>query len=355
MKVLTEVSSSFFSSPEAHLDGEGAFLEHIHSSEGGFSELYRINRMGRFRVLKCLKPAFRGNPTYEGLLRKEFEIGFSLDHPNICQYYAFQQVDGLGSCIEMEWIDGQTLEHLTSNGSLGAAIADSIIDQICDALSYIHSKQVLHKDLKPSNILVTHKGNVVKLIDFGLSDSSGHSVLKIPAGTAVFTAPEVLKGADADVRSEVYSLGLVIASLGPRHRFVVRKCCEPRPGRRYASVSEVKKALHSNWPFISGILFILLVAVFALYPLVSRWFSPAETPSAPEPESVLVDTTRLGPEDAASAPAILPSSSPEVRALPGKSEKAKEPATAKPSATQDQTVDESLIDELFRQATDLFE
>lgn len=351
--MLQEVSSSFFSSPEEQQDGEVPFLEQIHSSDGGFCDLYRINKMGRFRVLKCLKPEYRGNPTYEGLLRKEFEIGYGLDHPNICQYYSMKHLDPLGNCIEMEWIDGRTLDLFVSEEHPGPSVSDAVIDQICDALTYIHSKQVLHKDLKPSNILVTHLGNVVKLIDFGLSDSSGHSVLKIPAGTAIYTAPEVLKGACADIRSEIYSLGLVIALLGPRHRLVARKCCDPRPGRRYTSVTEVKKALHSNWPFVSGILFILLVAAFALYPLVSHWSSHPVTPAAPEPELALTDTSESHP---AAAPATLPASvqSPPPAAM-APQDKSKQPAAAEPADTQDQSIDESLIDELFHQATDLFE
>ena len=345
--MLTTDSSSFFSTPQEPEDGSSVFLDLIHSSENGFCELYRINSMGRFRVLKCLKSVFRDNPTYEGLLRKEFEIGYGLDHPNICQYYAFKHVEGLGNCIEMEWIDGRTLESVIAEEHPGATLCDSIVDQICSALSYVHSKQVLHRDLKPSNILVTHKGDVVKLIDFGLSDSASHSVLKIPAGTVIYTAPEVLKGAEADVRSEIYSLGLVIAALSPRHRLVVRKCCEPRPGRRYSSVAEVQKALHSKWPFVSGVLFILLVAAFALYPYVSGWFSRAKAPAGPpEQVTVPVDTLALNPADTASMDPPSVSSSQST-----KPHTTKAPAPA----TQDSSVDEGLIDELFRQATDLFE
>ena len=350
MKVHSEDSSSFFTLPEEPLEGRGVFLDTIPGSEGGFCELYRINKMGRFRVLKCLKTKFRGNPTYEGLLRKEFEIGYSLDNPNICQYFSLKYVEGLGNCIEMEWIDGRSLEYLIANEHPSAVLSDSIIDQLCDALAYMHSKQVLHKDIKPSNILVTFKGNAVKLIDFGLSDSSSHSVFKIPSGTAIYTAPEVLKGAEADVRSDIYSLGLVIASFGARHRLVVRKCCAPRPARRYSSVVEVKKALHSNWPYVSGLLFILLVAAFALYPVLSRWLSRPEPPTVQEPETVLVDTSLFGPEDAASAPEVSASSSPASKTTAPISKK----QTA-PEHPQEQPVDEGLIDELFRQATDLFE
>ena len=349
MKVLTEDTSSFFSSPEEVSETSAPFLELIHSSEGGFCELYRINVLGRFRVLKCLKTEYRGNPVYEGLLRKEFEIGFALDHPNICQYYSFRHSDALGNCIEMEWIDGRTLEELIAQERPSPVESDAIFDQICDALSYIHSKQTLLRDLKPSNILVTHKGNVVKLIDFGLSDSASHSVLKIPAGTAIYTAPEVLKGAEADVRSEIYSLGLVIASLGNRHRSVVRKCCEPRQRLRYSSVAEVKKALHSRWPYVSGVLFILLVAAFALYPVVSRWFTHSAITEETKPETVQVDTTVLAPEDAASA---------DLQSSPAsavKTDRRKQETPKQTSTEEEKPVDNDAIDELFRQATELFE
>lgn len=348
--MLKEETSSFFTSPDEPGQGDGPFLEPIHSSENGYCMLYRINRLGRFRVLKCLKPEYRGNPTYEGLLRKEFEIGFGLDHPNICQYYSFRHTGELGNCIEMEWVDGRTLEELLAGGRPGAELQMSVLDQLCDALSYMHSKQVLHRDIKPSNIIVTHKGDVVKVIDFGFSDSDSHSVLKASAGTALYTAPEVLKGAPAGISSDIYSLGLIIAALTGRHRAVVRRCCDPRPARRYSSVADVKKALHSKWPAVSGILFILLVASFALFPYVSGWFSRADVAAEhPEPITVPVDTSVLTPADTLSLDP--PSSVAPARHVKSP---AKEPA---PQVTtpQEEPVDDTVIDELFRQATELFE
>lgn len=321
-------------------------MEPIHGSGSGPCALYRINRMGRFRVLKCLRPEYRGLPVYEGLLKKEFEIGYSLEHPNICQYFSFIKHAELGNCIEMEWIDGRTLEELTAAEHPGKELQDKILDELCDALSYMHSKQVLHRDLKPSNILVTHKGNTVKLIDFGLSDSDGHSILKVPAGTAVYTAPEVLGGSEADVRSEVYSLGLIIAGLGGRHRNIVRKCCERRPSHRYSSVAEVKKALHSPWPAVSGVLFLLLIALFALWPYIGRLLRSRVEPETDIPVTVQVDTSLLSPADTVSI------DTPSVS-----STKRKAPAPQEPSApaSTEETVDGSVIDELFQRATELFE
>lgn len=349
--MLTEVTSSFFATPEEASEVNATLLEPMHSSENSFCDLYRVNKLGRFRVLKCLKPEFRGNSVYEGLLRKDFEIGYALDHPNICQYYSLFRHESLGNCIEMEWIDGRTLEELQSDSQPSKDLQDKILDQLCDALSYMHSKQVLHRDIKPSNIIVTYKGSIVKLIDFGLSDSTSHSVLKIPAGTAIYTAPEVLKGSPADVRSEVYSLGLVIASLGNRHRNVVRKCCEKRPQNRYATVSDVKKALHSRLPYVSGILFIVLVAIFALFPYISGLFSKETLPDNQDP-----------PKDQSSAVEVIDTldvaadipGQPDSTTMPQTQIKTK-PKVQPPPAEKEETFDEAVIDELFRQATDMFE
>ncbi len=365
--MLSEDPSSFFSAPEAPSQDGPVFLEPFHSSESGYCELWRINRLGRFMVLKCLKAEFRGNPVYEGLLRKEFQIGFSLDHPNIRRYYSFQSVEGLGNCIEMEWIDGRTLEELITGESHSSALDDSLIDQLCDALSYIHSKQVLHRDLKPSNILVSFKGNTVKLIDFGLSDSDSHSVLKFPAGTAAYAAPEVIQGRTGDVRSEIWSLGLIIAALTRRHRLVVRKCCERRPQNRYSSVTEVRKALHSRWPLVSGVLFIALMAAVALLPNVSGWFSGAIATSVPvndRPVTAPVDTSALTPADTASIdippatpaqPASAAASSPPSHEKPKAVGKEPAQSAPHPDASKGESVEGTVIDDLFRQATELFE
>ena len=156
------------------------------SSEVGYSEIYRAKIDGKFVVLKSLKPELRGIPMYEHLLRKEYEIGYDLDHPNICQIQRFGKFIGLGNCIVMQWIDGVTLRSML--GHMDAGQERKVIDGICDALEYIHSKQIVHRDLKPENIIITHNGQNVKLIDFGLSDADRFAVLKIPADKALCRA-----------------------------------------------------------------------------------------------------------------------------------------------------------------------
>lgn len=335
---MQEANSDFFTAPDIHLSADISNLHLLHHSEQSYCDIFRIDRMGRFRVLKCLQPKYRGNPLYENLLRKEFEIGYSLRHPGIVEYYGFPAVEGLGNCIEMDWVDGRTLAEEMQKGPLDKALEDKVLEELCDALSYLHSRQVVHRDLKPSNILLTHAGDNVRLIDFGFSDSDTHSILKTPAGTVNYTAPEVLSGGKADARSDIYSLGLIIGQLSRRHRWVVRKCCETRPLKRYSSVSQVKKALHGHSAVLAGVLFILLAAGITLYPY---WQKPAESPA----ETPVQADTLSQQEAAATITAISPTeATPPVQ----------KPAP-KPRKKEDIPVDASDIDALFKQATDLFE
>ncbi len=260
-------------------------MECIHRSEGGWSELYRCDKGGRFRVLKALKPEFRGKPLYEELLRKEYEIGYTLSHPCICEVYGFSSFPGLGNAVEMEWVDGITLAELMKSRSIGPQDARSIALQLCDALSYLHSKQIVHRDLKPSNILITHNGKNVKIIDFGLSDSDSYSILKGAAGTRSFAAPELLAGEPGDWRADIWSLGAILRVLLPSRAGVARKCMAPDPSRRYRDASEVAASIrrHSLWWLLPVALALLAVAIW----LFARR-APAAAPVEPERDTLSV-------------------------------------------------------------------
>lgn len=339
-----EESSGFFTSQEGAK--KNVSLQLVHSSQEGFVEVWRVDRMGRFRALKCLKAEYRGNRLYEDLLRKDFEIGYSLRHAGIVEYYGFVKEEGLGNCIEMEWIDGRTLAVLKEQGPLDKTLEDSILDELCDALSYLHSRGVVHRDLKPSNVMVTHAGNHVRLIDFGFSDTASHSILKASAGTVSYAAPEVLAGGQADERSDIYSLGLVMAFLSRRHRSVIRKCCERRPQHRYPSVAAVKKALHSHSMLWAGILFIGLVVLMVLLPLLPRQVE--ETPPAELP----ADTAAVLPVQ---EPVAIPSADPSPAKSMEPPVRTQQPRPEAATSAKEVAVDTALIDDLFRQATDLFD
>lgn len=236
--------SGFFQTiGDADSPASSSDLEIIHDSEAGFNILYRGSKNGRFFVYKALKPVYRGNPLYEELLKKDFNIGFSLTHSGICQYYGMVNLPQTGNCIVMEWIDGCSLEQLLTNGEVSKSLAIKIISELCDALSYIHHKQIIHRDLKPENILITYNGSNVKIIDFGLSDADSYRVFKAPAGTKIYASPELLFGDHIDVRSDIWSLGMIIREISDRYIHVSSKCVHRDRNRRYSSASDVKRAV----------------------------------------------------------------------------------------------------------------
>ncbi len=241
-------------------------LELLHASGSGITQLYKSRAGGRNRLYKVLSPDKRGILLYESILRKEFEIGFSLTHPGICAYYAFTQLPGLGNAIELEWIEGCTLRQWMKQKP-GRKQREAVLDQLLDALSYMHHKQVIHRDLKPENIMITYQGHHVKIIDFGFSDSDSHIINKGAAGTRAYCAPELLEGKGADERSDIWSVGVLMEELTPHLSRIARRCKVIAPEGRYESVSRLQKALAlRRWLWvIPWLLLLLLAAALALY------------------------------------------------------------------------------------------
>lgn len=328
--------SGFFSPVEGYGSPDLSSFTKLPTPEDGRCDLYRGERAGRFRVYKCLKPRYRGSMLHEGILRKEFEQGYSLRHVNICEIYSYMEVDGLGNCIEMEWIDGVTLDEFLRLGRPDERTFIKIASQICDALGYIHSRGMIHRDLKPSNIMVSHDGGIVKLIDFGLADDSSSSVLKAPAGSRRWVAPEVLAGNKADARSDIWSLGAVLQLVTEGHRRCLEKCMSEDPARRYASAGQVKEALCRRVSFVP----IVITAVMAAVLIVITAFLFKKKPS---PEVV----TAPPPVSKADTIYVLPADSQK----PAVMQPATVPAKEKPA--EPETKDN--IDDIFEQASDLFE
>lgn len=218
-----EMSSVIFGSVEEGFgDIESSEVEFVYESAGGHSRLGKTIIGDKVVCIKALKEEYIGNPIYEGLLEKEYEIGASLDHPNICRTLDFRSIGQLGNCIVMEWIEGETLEKLLQDGEMRPSLARKVILELCDALDALHHRQIVHRDIKPGNIMLTRNGQNVKLIDFGLADTDTHAGLKMAAGTESYAAPEQVSGTLLDGRSDIYALGKVIEDIAEvlygRHR-----------------------------------------------------------------------------------------------------------------------------------------
>ena len=242
-------------------------------SKSGHARLFTAVRYGKRYVLKCLKTDFRYTPVYRQALMKEFEIGLQLDHPNICRTISMEPVEELGECIVMEYVDGENLETAVTSGTFTEEKARKIAAQLLDAMEYMHAKQTVHRDIKPSNIMVTHRGGDVKLIDFGLSDSETFCVLKIPAGTIGYIAPEqLLPGAKSDPSADIYSFGKVLEFMAEAAHSkslarVGRMCAAADREHRPSDIAQIRRLLagkSKSFAVVNAVLVALIVLLLVV-------------------------------------------------------------------------------------------
>jgi serine/threonine protein kinase len=220
----------------------------------GYCLLVRAKRHGRWWMLKGLKEPYRHDSVYQVLLQKEYEIVCQLQHPRVVSAFSLEEVEGFGLCIVMEWIEGQTLKEWLAQGKHSRKQRCHVADMLLEALAYVHSRQTQHRDLKPSNIMLTHDGHHLKLIDFGLSDTDSYAILKAPAGTEGYMAP--------DGSSDIYSLGCILRELrlGWMSHAVVRKCCASQH-HRYTDIAAIQRDLHRCWLWPRRLLVIVGLAI----------------------------------------------------------------------------------------------
>lgn len=206
----------------------------------------KAKRYGRWWLLKGLRKEVAGEAGYQQRLRKEFEILMQLQHPGVVMAVGLEDVEVLGLCIVMEYVDGVTLkEWLTEKPTRQMRLR--VMQEITDAVSYLHTKGIVHRDLKPTNIIVTGNGSHVKLIDFGLADTDSHTILKQPAGTPTYMSPEQMQTALADGRNDIYSLGIIMQQmeLGWRYHYIINRCLRPIE-QRYQQMGDLQHAIHST-------------------------------------------------------------------------------------------------------------
>ncbi len=176
---------------------------------GGMGEVYRADdlKLGQQVALKFLPDRLTADTAALQLLFDEVRTARKVSHPNVCRVFDVDEAEG-HHYVSMEYVDGEDLSSLLRRiGRLPEDKAVEIGRQLCAALAAAHDEGVLHRDLKPANIMLDGRGRV-KLTDFGLS-----AVAEVRAGTPIYMAPEQLAGEKVSIRSDVYSLGLVLHEL----------------------------------------------------------------------------------------------------------------------------------------------
>lgn len=228
-------------------------------TQGATCDTFRVKLYGKLHFLKRPKPKFDGDIRYQEAFRKEFETGYRLEHPNLVRYLSLDN-----DSILMEYVDGETLSQRLSyqpDYFKSRQNSDKFVRQLLDVVGYLHSHQVLHLDLKPDNILLTHINSDVKLIDLGFcytdtfTDTQGH--------TDRFAAPEQLSAEshNPSPQTDIYALGKIIQLLPCHHKYnqVIKRSTHPDKTKRYQSIEEMLHDVNAGHRFKS-----LVAAFFAM-------------------------------------------------------------------------------------------
>lgn len=247
---------------------------------GGMGEVYRAvhAKIGRVVAIKVLTNLAAGSGGAQRFIN-EARIQARLQHQNIATLYDFLEINGR-PCIVMEYVDGRTLEdRIKASGGLAQPEAVYIFREIVAAIAYLHGQRVVHRDIKSNNIKISGRGQV-KLLDFGIARDTatpritvtGHTV-----GTLQYLSPEQILGKTADMRSDVWSLGVLLfemitarlpfesnsiselcdrvvkavypkpsllnPAVSPALDDIVANCLKRNPRERYASASELLQAV----------------------------------------------------------------------------------------------------------------
>ena len=308
----TITDSGFIGADDMIFDNVIRLGAEIHSSAAGWCRVIRATRYGRHVAVKALLPIYSASPLHRALLRKEFEIGFGLSHPNIAQTISHEPVDGLGDTIVCEFVDGPSLKELLGYGVLPPPEERlRILREICDAVDYIHSQGLVHRDLKPSNIMLTRRGHTVRLIDFGAADGDVWSAMKASAGTPRYAAPEQFASeAPTDPRIDVFAIGRIIGELQPDDKAalaVAGKCTAENPDMRPASAASIPLLIDRRRKALKRGRVAAIFSAPAAIAAICLWPSgsdetrfPGETP-APPPTAITENSARSDTDTARTA------------------------------------------------------
>ena len=284
--------------------------------DGGAAVVYRAEdlRLGRVVAIKVLRPEFVGNAEQVTRFENEARAAAALTAPNIVDVYDYGNDAGT-LFIAMQYIDGEDLKtYIRARGRLQPAEAARIAADVCNALAVAHERGLIHRDVKPQNILLDRRGQV-RLSDFGIAKAlagtgQGLTQAGMTYGTAAYLSPEQATGAAVGPYSDIYSLGLVLFEmLCGREPFqadnaaavaykqvyeplpsleecapatparliaVVTRATQKDPALRYAQAADMAADLHGFAQYSDG--YTPAVAVEALAPIV-----PAGTGSSPVP------------------------------------------------------------------------
>ncbi|MDQ2921168.1 MAG: serine/threonine protein kinase, partial [Acidobacteriota bacterium] len=257
--------------------------------KGGMGEVYRADdlKLSQPVALKFLPEHLLSDGAALARFHREVRIARQVSHQNVCRVYDIGEVDGR-HFLSMEFIKGEELSSLLRRiGRLPSDKATEIVRQLCAGLAAAHNRGVLHRDLKPANVMIDENGNV-RLTDFGIAGLVDESRSEEISGTPAYMSPEQLAGRELTIKSDIYSLGLVVyeiftgkkafdaptlpqllnlrnsdttpttpsllvQNIDPLVERVILRCMEKDPDKRPASALEVAASLPGGDPLAAAL------------------------------------------------------------------------------------------------------
>ena len=279
-------TNSFTSGPIRSLSSQELGVNHLTDyellSDSGHNLVYRAQMGGKWVVLKAAKPTEGEQTRNQLLLEREFEIMHRLDSIYVVQTISMVDDPQLGRAILMEYVHGRSLDKFVA-GTPTSTERRRVADELMEALIFLHERQIVHGDLKPSNILITDSGNHVRLIDFGFADNEAFIAKNIGTSPSI-SSPEQLPTNVLKPERDIYALGKILSLLFPHSLKPVIRRCLASDRSRYISVRQVRAALHRYWrmrwlmPWILAITTIIaFVIVFQPNPTETAQISEIQT------------------------------------------------------------------------------
>ena len=240
-------------------------------AETSYAKIYRVTKGEKAFLLKTPK---EGNEAFLEMIRREYQLSLNLQHPYIASVYEYAEDTPAGPGMIMEYSDSRSLrEFISEKPSL--KLRRKVLEQLLDAVSYIHECGYVHNNIDPKYILVTRKGDNVKIIDFGLTAGDVALLGKNGSIDMGYVSPELESNSrKLDKRSDIYTLGKVIDDMfGRKFGKIVDKCTKKKAGKRFESVDQIKAALegkHNSWGFFRSLLLAALILTPSYFAIRQR-------------------------------------------------------------------------------------
>lgn len=260
------------------------------STQGATSETFAVRIFGKWHFQKRPKEELNSHPQYLIAFEKEFDLGYTLDHPNIVRYIS-KGTDESGFYFLTEYVEGLTLTDFIEqypNYFKQKENRKRFIRQLLSAISYLHGRQILHLDLKPDNLLITNIGNNVKIIDLGFAYSDCHRFFST-GYTRRYAAPEQLQNGKLGPETDIYAIGKLLSllpNLSFREKRCFKRCLRPLLSERYHNVEELSSDLFKKSHVLTTVIALLAVVALLLFGFWNNQKQEKPPFSLPEPDSL---------------------------------------------------------------------